>query len=147
MCIRGSDLEVSQLAMEEETLRPPVKRKHFSSEESSSSIEDVLFLTTDSSRESGGLDSDLMCFSPSEDEEQTDDESVVSVDTAWPLPSTLAIQSGNSEDKHLKAVAQVLISECCSKLCVRDLTVNSLLFAQRKFMSMGSVAQRQWITD
>lgn len=79
--------------MEEKALCPPVKRKHFSSEESSSSTEDVLFLTTDtcSTGESGGSDSDPLCFFPSEDEKHVDDESVVSNNTPSPVPSTLAI--------------------------------------------------------
>ena len=131
--------------MDEEALNPPVKR--FCLEDSSSSSEDIQFLTTESSPESDGLDSDSTYFFPSEDEKYVENEPEPFVSSACSLPCTLAVVPSNTQNELLESIAQVLISECCSKLCVRDLTVNSLLFAQRKFMSLGCVAQRQWITD
>ena len=61
-------------------------------------------------------------------------------------PAMIVKQSPSSQDELLTTIAQVLTSHCCNKLCVRELTVNSL-FACRKFNSVGNVAQWKWITD
>ena len=128
-----------------EYFHPPVKRLCLGS--SSSSSEDVVFLSTDSTAELDSSDSAPTYIFPSEDEKQADDDHEVVINTVHAPTSTLAMKPHDLEEKLLKEIAQVLVSKCCSKLCARDLTANSLLFPRRKFNSMGGVAQRQWITD
>ena len=72
-----------------------------------------------------------------------DDEAVV----VYTPRRTVAQQSHETEYELLHDIAQVLISTCCKKICVRQLTVNDIMFSRQKFYAMGVVAQRQWITD
>jgi hypothetical protein len=52
-----------------------------------------------------------------------------------------------SEDSQpkLEGIAGLLISSCCSKLCVQHLTVNDVLLARGKFAAMGVIQKRQWL--
>ena len=51
-------------------------------------------------------------------------------------------------DKELDEVAQTLVTKCvCTQNCLFNLSANIILRARRKFQSLSTNEQRQWLTD
>lgn len=85
----------------------------------SSSSEGVIYLSSDTASECDDSSSDCFCPSEIEDAKSSGDEMLIDLPHT-PLCSPR--QASNSEGKVVASIAQVLISRCCSRLCVRDLT-------------------------
>ena len=56
-------------------------------------------------------------------------------------------QGYEGEDKLLEVIGKLLVSRCCNSSCVRDLTANEVLRCRKKFESLNTLNQRQWISD
>ncbi len=91
------------------------------------SDDDVAFCSSDTDTES---DDDMVFISDKEDNEI--------------IPTAGSI---NEEQIELKEIGMLLTSNCCMDLCARQLCVNDVLLSRKKFVLMGTVVQRQWLTD
>lgn len=111
--------------------------------------EDIIFLSDSSNDDSdvaSQSSSDGFIF-PSDSDEQTCDDLLCPVDDERITPPEASTPHRRDTEQFLAPIANVLTSKCCGKLCVRDLTVNNILFCRKKFNSMCATPQRQWITD
>ena len=54
---------------------------------------------------------------------------------------------GLDDQTELEQISQLLIGSCCSKYCVRQITVNDILLCRKKFGAMSVAEQRQWLAD
>lgn len=109
---------------------------------SSSKMDDII-TSSDTSSQSDGIflsSDDDAIFLSSESEDNVESEDNADSDT-----SSINVSSTKLGD--CEEVVQILASKCCEKLCVRNLTVNDILFAKNKYMSMSNTEKRQWLAD
>lgn len=113
--------------------------------------------TLDTSTASEESEEGFMFTSEPEIEESSEEEFIFlpGKDSAAPFlntshsPVRACRQPSTSESfAALKTIGEVLVSNCCERLCVRYLTCNDVMTAQKNFSSLKNVVrQREWITD
>ena len=95
-------------------------------------------LCTFSSDEDGSVGA---IFLPSHSESDEGEAIFLSDDE---VPSTTLPDDSQPE---LEGIANLLVSSCCNRLCVRQRTVIDILLARGKIGAMGVVQKRQWLAD
>ena len=61
--------------------------------------------------------------------------------------TSTAPDATTQREHELIKIAPILISKCCSKECLLNLTASDILKLRGKYMELNQIEQRKWLTD